>query len=38
MKADANRLNTGNINSITERIQINLYTAKEDVGILAAPF
>lgn len=36
MKADANRLN--NINSITERIQINLYTAKEDVGILAAPF
>ena len=36
MKADANRLN--NINAITERIQINLYTAKEDVGILAAPF
>ena len=37
MKADPNRLN--NINSITERIQINpLYTAKEDVGILAAPF
>lgn len=36
MKADANRLN--NINSVTERIQINLYTAKEDVGILAAPF
>ena len=36
MKADAIRLN--NINSITERIQINLYTAKEDVGILAASF
>lgn len=36
MKADTNRLN--NINSITERIQINLYTAKEDVRILAAPF